>query len=482
MSTSTRRAFLAGMIALPALGLAADAAGRSNDEMRFWPRRHHVPPGTRYFAEHGDPELHVAEYDLRLAYRPDRRTLDAVARITATHGAGAPGADLDLSSALKVSEVLLDGAPVPFRHHRGKLRITPEGGLRAGRPFHAEVRYGGRPKPLRTAAFGEIGWDYDEADPTGVMVASQPVGAPSWYPCNDHPADKAAYRFEVTVPAGLQVVANGVLTDRRPMPSGAERWTYEHAGPMASYLATLGIGSYVLHSQHGGSVPIRNAFPERLAALFHHDFGRQPQMTRVFTDLFGPYPFEVYGAVVVDAELDDPVENQTFSLFGTNHLDGRRGSERLVAHELVHQWFGNSVTLADWRDIWLNEGFATYGEWLWWEFSGDRPAAAHAAEHWADLDDDPQWLRIGDPGPDRIFDDRVYTRGACTLHALRTTVGDDRFFATLRAWAGEYRHRSAGTAEFIALAEHHAGRELGSLFTPWLYEKRLPPLPGTTGA
>ncbi|WP_269857181.1 M1 family metallopeptidase [Streptomyces sp. RPT161] len=464
----TRRAFVAGALSLPVSCAAADAYEGPDDARA-------AAPG-RYFPNHGDPGFHVAEYDLRLTYRPATRTLDGVARVTATADAAGEGFGLDLSSTLTVSAVSVDGATAQFRHRRGKLRVTPVSPLSAGRRFVCEVRYSGRPKPLRTP-FGEIGWDYTTGSPTGVLVASQPLGAPSWFPCNDQPGDKAAYRIAVTVPESYQVVANGELTDRTAVPGAGTTWTYQHAGPMASYLATLNIGRFVFTTQEGGPVPIRNAYPMRLAAAFDHDFGRQPQMMRLFQDLFGPYPFEVYGSVVVDAELDEPVENQTFSLFGVNHVDGRRGSEHLVAHELAHHWFGNSVSLVEWRHIWLNEGFATYCEWLWSEHSGGASADRLAARNWADLADDGQRLRIGDPGPDRIFDDRVYSRGACTLHALRTTIGDEAFFATLRAWAAEYRHGNAATGEFIALAERHGHRKLDDLFRPWLYEKRLPPLP-----
>lgn len=471
----TRRAFVTGALSLPVYcastgGSRMDAEGVTRAEER------RAAAAGHYFPRHGDPAFHPTAYDLRLAYLPSTRTLTGLARVTATAEAAVEHIGLDLSAALGVSAVSLDGVDARFRHRRGKLWIDTPGGLRPGRSFTAEVRYSGRPRPLRTP-YGDIGWDYTPGSPSGVLVASQPLGASSWFPCNDRPGSKAAYRMAVTVPDGHQVVANGTLSERAPAKAGHTTWTYEHRRPMASYLATLNIGRFAFSDQHGGPVPIRNAYPPRMAAAFAHDFGRQPQMMRLFESHFGPYPFEVYGSVVVEAELDQPVENQTFSLFGANHLDGRRGSEHLVAHELAHHWFGNSVGLSEWRHIWLNEGFATYCEWLWSEHSGGADADECAAVNWADLADDSQRVRIGDPGPAKLFDERVYSRGACTLHALRTTIGDERFFATLRAWAAEYRHRNAGTGEFIALAERHAGRGLGDFFHPWLYEKKLPPLP-----
>jgi aminopeptidase N len=198
-------------------------------------------------------------------------------------------------------------------------------------------------------------------------------------------------------------------------------------------------------------------------------------MMALFTDLFGPYPFEDYGVVVTDDELEVPVEAQGLSIFGANHVDGRRSFERLVAHELAHQWFGNSVGLADWQHIWLNEGFAAYAEWLWSERSGGRPASALAASSRAYLAGEPQDLVIGDPPARDMFDDRVYQRGALTLHALRERVGDRAFFATVREWTQTYHHAIATTDDFVAIAQRHTETDLAPLFTAWLFSPALPP-------
>jgi aminopeptidase N len=424
-----------------------------------------------YLTGHGDPGYRVAHYDLALDYRPGRAKLTGRATLSALAAQPLAGVDLDLGR-LRVDRVDLDGARVPFTHRTGKLRLRPSRPLRAGQAFEVTVRYSGTPAPVRSP-WGGLGW---EELTDGALVASQPVGAPSWFPCNDHPGDKATYRIAVTCPSRYTVVANGSLAERRSA-GGATTWVYEQPSPMSTYLATVQIGRYELLDLAADPVPQRAAVPAALLIPFGHDFARQPQMLREFSRLFGPYPFAGYTVVVVADPLEVPVEAHGLSIFGANHVDGRRGFERLVAHELAHQWFGNSLTVADWRDIWLHEGFAKYAEWLWSEASGGPHAATLAARSWEKVAVLPQDLCLADPGARRIFDDRVYERGALTLHALRTTIGDAAFFALLRDWTAAHRDATVDTAGFVAVARAHTDRPLDALFTAWLREPRLPDLP-----
>jgi aminopeptidase N len=424
-----------------------------------------------YFPTHGNVGYSVDHYDLALEYRPTAGRLSGRATLQLLAATTLDAFSLDLGS-FKIEHVNVNGHRAKYTHRDDKLRVRPGHSIPAGTRFTVDVRYVGTPKPVRSY-WGDLGWEHLD---DGALVASQPIGAPSWFPCNDRPADKARYRISVSAPSSLAVVANGVLVSRK-VGAGASTWVYEHDSPMSTYLATVLIGPYELVDLSSETVPQRAAVPARLREEFTHDFGRQDEMLMVFERLFGPYPFDEYTVVVVDEELDVPVEAQALSIFGRNHVDGRRGSQRFVAHELAHQWFGNSLTVADWRHIWLNEGFANYAEWLWSEFSGGEPAAAHAARWRAKLAQLPQDLRIGDPGARRMFDDRVYRRGALTLHALRTTIGEGEFFDLLREWTATQRHATVTTEQFTALAQRHASTPLAGLFAAWLHDPRLPALP-----
>jgi len=429
-------------------------------------------PVDPYFPTHGDLRFHVHRYELTLDYRPGPNRLSGGARLTCVAGAE-PVAEAALDFAdFRITRVLVDGRPARWTHRAGKLRLRPARALRAGAAFTVEVAYSGNPRPVRSE-WGGLGWEELE---DGSLVASQPIGAPSWYPCNDRPADKAAYQVSVTAPSPYTVVGNGRLLTRTAR-AGATTWVYEQPAPTASYLTTVQIGRYQQLSLAAGPVPQVVYAPARLTADCLTDLGRQPQMMTLFQELFGPYPFGEYAVVVTDEELDVPVEAQGLSTFGSNHVDGRRGSERLVAHELAHQWFGNSVTIADWRHIWLNEGFAKYAEWLWSERSGGRTAAELAADSHARLTGLPQDLVLADPGRKLMFDDRLYRRGGLVMHALRTVLGDASFFALLREWATEHRGGAVTTADFTARAQSHSAEPLHGFFTAWLQEPALPPLP-----
>ncbi|MFG1809563.1 M1 family metallopeptidase [Streptomyces sp. NPDC049040] len=438
-----------------------------------------APQADPYFPSHGDPRYRVHRYELALDYRPASNRLRGTARLSAVAG-GAELREFALDLAdFRLQRVVVDGRPARYAHRAGRLRVRPAKAVEAGATFTAEVNYTGNPQPLGSQ-WGGLGW---EELTDGALVASQPVGAPSWYPCNDRPADKASYQISVTTPSAYTVVVGGRLLSRT-IRAGSTTWVYEQAAPTSSYLVTVSIGRYEAVRLAGAAsvfaprrpVPQTGYVPAGLRRQFAVDFGRQTRMMDFFEDVFGPYPFDEYAVVVADEELDVPVEAQGMATFGTNHLGGHRRSERLVAHELAHQWFGNSVTIADWRHIWLNEGFAKYAEWLWSEHSGGATAATHAATAYDRLARLPQDLTLGDPGRRLMFDDRLYQRGGLAVHALRRAMGEGAFFRMLKGWIAVHRHGVVTTAGLAAHAAQYTSRPLDAVFDAWVHRPALPPM------
>ena len=426
-----------------------------------------------YLPTAGNFGYRVSRYELELEYKVAINRLAGTATVTTVTLAELQTFSLDLSSALSVAKVTVNGKrPKHFRTDRDKLHITLAERLPAGAAMTVAVRYSGTPRPKRTP-WGEVGF---EELTKGALVAGQPNGASSWFPCDDHPSAKASFRVQIATESAYLTLANGKLLSRRAR-AGMTTWTYEQSEPTSTYLITLQVGPYTRRRMAKNGVEIFSVLPDRLRREFDHDFGRQPQMMKLFVKLFGPYPLaDGYTVVVTDDDLEIPLEAQGISIFGANHCDGRRGSERLVAHELAHQWFGNSVTAQRWRHIWLHEGFACYAEWLWSDHCGERSADDWARHYHRRLVDSPQDLVLADPGPQDMFDDRVYKRGALALHTLRRRIGDDSFFALLREWTSRYRHASVVTDDFIALAAQYTEDSLRPLWAAWLYSAEVPPL------
>lgn len=430
--------------------------------------------GDPYYPALGNTGYDVDHYDLHLRVDidgPDQLVATATIDLTTTESLSR--LSFDFEDSLTVSSVEVDGVPATFEQGDAKLRITPESAIVTGTDAQVVVDYSGQPLTVDSGTrIGEIGW-YDTAVVS--VAVGEPFGASSWYPVNDHPSDKATYTFTLDVTEELTGVANGVLTNDETV-DGRRSTTWEMRHPMASYLATVAVGDFVLvESEPGAGIEVFDAVPARLETIFVGDFELTDEMLVTFTELFGPYPFDEYGVLIADTELGFALETQGRSLFSSAFVDGDGSIERIVAHELAHQWFGNHVSPATWQDIWLNEGFASYAEDLWIEFGRN-----------GDIDDLEQRLvsrtlsalspAPGDPGAAGLFDASVYRRGALTLHSLRLAVGDETFFEILREWTVRFGGGSASTADFIALSEELSGEELDPFFEAWLGSGALLPL------
>ncbi|GAA4859230.1 M1 family metallopeptidase [Saccharopolyspora cebuensis] len=428
--------------------------------------------GDDYFPGYGNGGYDVAHYDVQLRYDPAQDHLRGTTTVVAT-----PTQDLTsfhLDFALPVESVLVNGRPAAVDHRGLELAVTPSQPLAEGELATFVVRYAGVPSSVEVD--GKNPWIRTS---DGALAVGQPAISSWWFPGNDHPTDKATFDVAVAVPDGTEVVSNGVNTDTSSM-AGWTTWKWRTTTPTATYLAFVGIGQYELHSGTG-------AFGQPLLTAYSDDLGhfegpakasveRTPEVVEFLTQLVGEYPVEAQGGLVASEGLNFALENQTRPTY--SHLFFRDGANTsVVVHEIAHQWFGDSVSVDEWSEIWLNEGFATYAEWLWSEHQGTGTAQQLFDHYYASHPaDDPFWqVTPGDPGAENVFDAAVYDRGAMTLHALRTVIGDAALLDVIRTWVAEKRHSNGRIDEFIALAEERSGRQLDEFFTTWLFTPGRPP-------
>jgi aminopeptidase N len=446
--------------------------------------------GDYYYPLDGNGGYDVTHYDLDVRYDPATDVLTGVARIDAAATQDLSSFNLDFDG-MTVRSIAVgsgdgdDADPATWSRDRGELTVTPENSLPDGEEFTTVVRYDGVPQTQ--ADLGGSGFMHTD---DGAIVAGEPRGAATWFPANDHPRDPASVSVSATVPAGLQAVSNGVLTDQETK-EGWTTWSWNAHEPMATYLVTLAIGHFDVHHYAADGVQYWDALDPD---LFTQDLdpqtggpsvgdvargalARQPEIIGFLSGIFGPYPFRSAGGIIDDSpDLRFALETQTRPVYSPSFFFDPVGGADVLAHELAHQWTGDWLRVDEWRHIWLNEGFATYAEWLWLEHEGlttpqqmfDDIAANAPPEFWQ--------TTIGDPGAptEKLFDDAVYARGAMTLQALRQTVGDEVFFRILRKWVSSQGGGTVTTNEFTQLAEGESGMQLDDFFQAWLFTAKKP--------
>lgn len=426
--------------------------------------------GDRYFPDAGNGGYDVAHYDLDLTWLGDDAELRGETEVSAKASQDLTQFDLDLVG-FEVTDVTVDGRLAAFERDGRELIITPAEPLQGGDTFTTVVTYAGRPTTVEEGTdIFDPGWQIDDRE---AFVVSEPTGASTFFPSNDHPSDKATVSVHVTAPSDQTVAANGGLVERVPVDDRNTRWSYRSDDPMATYLVQVAIGDLELIDVGVvEGVRVRHALHRSMLEEGRRAVARTGEMLQFLTGVFGPYPFDHYGVVTVRPPLGFALETQTLTLVSGDILGDPEGNQTLLLHELAHQWVGDAVTPAAWEDVWLNEGFATYAEWLWTEEQGGpAPALTARAVRNPALD-----VPAGDPGPDELFADTVYQRGALTLQALREAIGDDAFFEVLERWISEHNGTSVRTEDFIALAEEVSGDDLSVLFRAWLDNAELPSL------
>ena len=435
--------------------------------------------GDPYYAQLGNAGYDVSHYTIALSIDPITNAISGTTTVEAKATQPLNSLNLDFQG-LTIDTLQVNAAPATFSVQDHELTFVPPQALANGHAFSIRVTYHGHPQPVKNVAsilFSPKGWFHSEKGAINVM--NEPNGAASWFPVNDHPRDKATYRFEISVPKPWVVAASGTL--RETIDAGSQtRYIWEMDKPMASYLASINVGQYVVETSQGpGGIAIRNYLPPDFPDRSKKSVDAIPDMIEYFSELFGPYPFDEYGVVIAGSEIAHcrrffgaALEAQTLSVHCVYPfmLD-----ESVVAHELAHQWFGNAVSLENWQDIWLKEGMATYAAWLWQTREQDvNTLTALANEQRNTYDHDS---KIGQPPATEIYDWESYIGGAQVFHALRLHVGDEAFFKILRSYLERYRYGNAGTDEFIAVAEEISGQELAAFFASWLMQTKLPEMP-----
>jgi aminopeptidase N len=435
-----------------------------------------------YFPKAGNGGYDVSHYGLTLAYTPAGNRLTGTAALTARATEDLAAFDLDLAG-MDVEKVTVEGEAAEYDRDGQELTVRPNDPLTEGETFQVQVRYSGSPRTITDPDGSKEGW-LRTAD--GALALGEPTGSMAWFPGNHHPADKASYDVTVTVPKDLTAVSNGELRSERTTADGRRTFAWHTAEPMASYLATLAIGRYtVTRSTVPGSSPEEDELPVYVAvdptqtAASRKVLARLPEVMKWAQDSFGPYPFSSTGAIV------DRPEDADYAL-ETQNRPVYNGAPDLVTlvHETAHQWFGDSVTPKSWRDMWLNEGFATYAEWLWTEDDGGATAEETFTELYDHGEDEYENLWAVPPAKPtsaaHISDeDTVYQRGAMVIHRIRQAVHDDDvFYDIVQGWAAAHRHGNADTAAFTAYVEKAApDTDFDEIWSDWLHGAGKPARP-----
>jgi len=428
--------------------------------------------GDPYFPLEGNGGYRPLHYDLNLSYDPATHHLSGVDTILATATQNLSRFDLDLQG-LNVRHVTVNGLPASFARDGQELVITPRFGLLNRLPFVVAVTYDGSPETIvgSPVVFGApYGWIYTD---DGAFVGCEPNAASTWFPSDDHPSKKATFTYRITVPKDRAVMANGDLLGHWTSGDHAT-YVWNETSPMATYLATIDIGNWQIEQgRTPGGIPETAGLDPALADQASGIFALSGQITDYWSQVFGPYAFTSTGAIVDNVpDIGFSLETQTRPLYGFAAGSGT------VSHELSHQWFGDSVSVADWSQIWLNEGFATFAAWLWTEHTGGPTTLQSATNGYNRRDaSSPFWNQaVADPQRDTMFSSAVYQRGGMTLALLRNKIGDPDFFQLLQTWTRTHRNGNGTTAQFTALAEQISGLDLDSFFTAWLWQKSKPAL------
>ena len=411
--------------------------------------------GDPYYPASGNGGYNASNYVVAITYDPQSHHLDGDTTITAKAGQNLSEFSLDLVG-LDVRTVTVDGQQAETERADGKLVIKPAEAIANGSTFSVEVQYGGEPNAVKSKKLGSEGWQISSSG--GAFAAGEPHSAATWYPVNDTPTDKATFHLAAKVPDGWSVISNG-LAGHNESAGGWTTYRWDEPAPIASYLTTVGIDHWTMTSgKLADGTPVVSAFApgaDDKKALE----ARLPEILDFLSSTFGKYPQDAAGGIFLADKISFSLETQTRPIYAKWTDLGT------IVHENAHQWWGDSVSVQQWKDVCLNECLASYAQWLWSE-----------AKEGANLDDTYRKAvqkgqqvfagKLYDMGAGNEFG-AVYAKGPMALHALRRTIGDDAFFQVLKTWPALHRDGNATWPQFESYVELISGRDLKGFFDAW---------------
>ncbi|MEU7879190.1 M1 family metallopeptidase [Microbispora bryophytorum] len=489
---ATTGALALALSACGAVARAGDTAATGRSDVRTGasaaaagtPRPGAHSAGDPLFTYLGNGGYDVVAYDVRYDYRAGTTKMNSSVRITATAKQALSSFSLD-SKVDRVDSVSVQGERAAFKASGEKLVITPRRALREGASFRVDVSYRvDRSDDTRSPSYPP-GAHYLQAwveKDDGFAVMGQPDRAHMFFPGNDHPSDKARFTFRVTTPKNLQAVASGTLRSRRTT-GGRTTYTYTTRDPIPTDVAQVAVGRFTKVTARGPhGLPIRSyvATDSYKAAKPRVD-DIPGQVAWVEKEIGRRYPFETYGVLGVQGGYDGvALESATLSTFSAEGLASPAADiAPTMIHELVHQYFGDAVSVRNWNDMWISEGHADYYQLLYSVDKGYRKLDDVLKQRYQFEFD--KRLESGPPARLKTAQDVLTggnNGGLLMLAGLRHQVGDSVFKKIEQTFYDRYLGRSATTKDYIDVANRVSGRDLTAYIEGWLYGAKVPPMPG----
>jgi hypothetical protein len=431
-------------------------------------------PSTQTIERHDSlTGFDITKYDLSMNINDQTHFISGsvIAYVTAESHVGAIEYNL-MGGTLTVTEVKVNDVINEFSFTNGIIHIPLD--ISAGQNFTTKVSYSGTPG--NSPAPYNIGMLFTAS---AIYTLSNPDAGRYWWPSYDHPWDKALIDLHITVRNDWLVAGNGLRESIIDNGNGTKTHNWICSHPVATYVIGIAAGPYVEFNQTAGDLPIQNfVLPSQLNNATA-DFSNVPEMINYFSTVYGAYPFEKYGHALVNMSTYAAMEHQTMTTFGSQYITGTQTYEPTVAHELAHQWMGNSVTPLTMQDVWLKESFATYSEFLWtvhksgWQ-TGLQYLSSSIQNYYLTWENSNGPHTIYNPVYNELFAPPTYEKSASVLHMLRLKLGNEVFSNFIHTLYNTYQDSNVITAEIKATAEQVSGQNLDQFFNQWIYNSGIP--------